>query len=382
MDEENQTKLSNITIEYSINIFDKFRTTLITNHSQTSITNPTEICINQNLTSSSLFSLDGVLKYDSTDTDYLTRFYNILNFSLTNSSIPQNKNIYDITEDLGTIFQLTFKDSFLALAPNILVNVNKQYVADNDFKTVEIPITDSNGQTILNLERNVGIYNLIFIDIAGNIVATFNKITAFCQDFTIEECTLSLDAKGTTARTFNLTNSTQISYTLDYTNSTSTATLNFNSLSSTPVTARIVGTTQNQFGNQSVCDSSLTSTLGTVNCDTSSILTTDNYLFIDIFSNGKFVETRVIDISPEIPLIGGLFGSEGFLIAFLMLLVLILLFSEDKQVLVVAIGLGWAIILIFGLVKGAIIGALSGGIWLIVSISIMMWKLRQEEKGL
>ncbi|KKK88563.1 hypothetical protein LCGC14_2741890, partial [marine sediment metagenome] len=273
------------------------------------------------------------------------------------------------------------KDKFLSLAPNILVNVNKQYVADNDFKTVEIPITDSNGQTILNLERNVGIYNLIFIDIGGNIVATFNKITAFCQDITIEECTLALDAEGTTSKTFNLTNSTQISYTLEYTNSTSLATFNFNSLNSTAITARIIGTTQNQFGNQSVCDSSLTSTLGTITCDASSILETDNYLFIDIFSNGNFVETRVINISPSVPLIGGIFGSTGFLIAFLLMLTIIILFSEDKQVLIVMIGIGWAIILLFGLLKGAIIGSVSGGIWLIISIATMLWKLREEEKG-
>ena len=381
LDETNQTTLINVTIDYDFNLFDLSRTVSIANFSLASVVNPTEICINQNITSSTFYSLDAVLKYDSSDTDYFTRFYNILNFTLTNSTIPNTINIYDVTEDIGTAFQLTFKDKFLALAPNILVNVNKQYVADGDFKTVEIPLTDSNGQTILNLERNVGIYNLIFIDIAGNIVATFDKITAFCQDFTIGECTLALDAKGTTPRTFNLTESSQISYVLEYTNSTSTATLTFSSLNSTAVTARIIGTTQNQFGNQSVCDSSLTSTLGTVDCDTSSILLTDNYVFIDIFSNGEFVETRVININPETPLIGGIFGSNGFLIAFLMLLALIMLFSEDKQVLVIAIGLGWAVILMFGLIKGAIIGSISGGIWLIVSIAAMLWKLREEEKG-
>ena len=38
-------------------------------------------------------------------------------------------------------------------------------------------------------------------------------------------------------------------------------------------------------------------------------------------------------------------------------------------------------ILIFGLVKGTIIGSVSGGIWLLVSIVTMIWKLKKEEIG-
>ena len=379
LDEENQTQLSNVTIDYAFNLFDKSRTTQITNFSLSSTVNPTAICVNQNLTTST-FSLDGILKYISTDSsNYLTRYYNILNFSLMNSSIPNNINLYDVIDTTATPFQLTFRDNFLVLTPNILVNVNKQFVSSNDFKTVEIPITDTNGQTILNLVRDTAIYNLILIDIGGNIVATFNKINAFCQDFTIGECTLNLDASSTITKTFNPAEAIGISYVIEYVNSTSTATLTFNSLNSTAVTARIVGTTQNQFGNQTVCDKSLTTTLGTLTCNASSILATDNYLFVDIFSDGNYVATSIININPVNPLIGGLFGSNGYFIAFFMLLLIIILFSEDKQVLLIMLGMGWVTILIFGLIKGTIIGSISGGIWLLVSIITMIWKLRQEE---
>ena len=379
LDEENQTQLSNVTIDYAFNLFDKSRTTQITNFSLSSTVNPTAICVNQNLTTST-FSLDGILKYISTDSsNYLTRYYNILNFSLMNSSIPNNINLYDVIDTTATPFQLTFRDNFLVLTPNILVNVNKQFVSSNDFKTVEIPITDTNGQTILNLVRNTAVYNLIFIDLSGNIVASFSRINAFCQDFTIGECTLNLDASSTITKTFNLSESTGISYTLEYVNSTSTATFTFNSLNSTAITARIVGTTQNQFGNQTVCDNSLTSTLGTLTCNASSILATDNYLFIDVFSDGNYVATQIININPANPLIGGLFGTNGYFIAFFMLLLIIIFFSEDKQVLLIMLGMGWAAILIFGLIKGAIIGSVSGGIWLLVSIITMIWKLKKEE---
>ncbi len=380
-DEENLTKLINVTIDYAFNLFDDSRTTKIINFSASSTANPTQICINQNLTASSSYSLDAILQYVSSDaTDYLTRFYNILNFSLKNSTIPNNISIYDVISDTATPFQLTFRDSDLVPARDILVNVNKQFVFTNDFRTVEIPITDTNGQTILNLVINTGIYNLIFVDIGGNIIASFTKVTAFC-DVAIEECTLSLNAPSTIEKTFNLSASIGISYTLSYTNSTSTVTLTFSSLNSTALTARIIGTTQNQFGNRSVCDSSLTSTLGTLDCDASSILLTDNYLFIDIFSNGNYVATRIININPSNPLVGGLYGTNGYFIAFLILLFIIILFSDDKQVLLVMLGMGWAVVLVFGLVRGTIIGSISGGIWLIVSIATMLWKLNVEERG-
>ncbi len=382
LDEVNQTFLQNVTIDYAFNLFDITRNTQITNFSLSSTINPTTICISQNLTGSSSYSLDAVLQYVSSDAQgYLTRFYNILNFNLKNSTIPNIINIYDVTGSIATPFRLTFRDSNLALAPNILVNVNKQFVDSNDFKTVEIPITDTNGQTVLNLVRNTAVYNLIFIDVGGNVVASFSKINAFCQDFTIGECVLELNAISTTPPLTDTSTFRGISYILEYTNSTSTATLTFNSLNSTAVTARIVGTTQNQFGNRTVCDNSLTTTLGTLNCDASSILTTDNFLYIDIFSGGIYVETRVININPQTPLTGGIFGSDGFFIAFFLFLTIIILFSEDKQVLLVMLGIGWVVILILQLVKGTIIGSVSGGIWLLVSIATMLWKLRKEESG-
>ena len=43
------------------------------------------------------------------------------------------------------------------------------------------------------------------------------------------------------------------------------------------------------------------------------------------------------------------------------------------------LGLGWATIIALGLIRGAIIGLTSGGIWLVITIIIFLWKLREEE---
>jgi hypothetical protein len=54
---------------------------------------------------------------------------------------------------------------------------------------------------------------------------------------------------------------------------------------------------------------------------------------------------------------------------------------EDKQTLVIMLVIGWAVILSFGLIKGALIGLSSAGIWLIVTAVIFLWKLKKEEAG-
>ena len=78
---------------------------------------------------------------------------------------------------------------------------------------------------------------------------------------------------------------------------------------------------------------------------------------------------------------GGLYGSNGYFLAFFLLLLIIILFSDDKQVLLIMLGIGWVTILVLGLIKGTMIGSISGGIWLLVSIITMIWKLKQEEVG-
>jgi len=47
--------------------------------------------------------------------------------------------------------------------------------------------------------------------------------------------------------------------------------------------------------------------------------------------------------------------------------------------LILVLIIGWAAVLALGLIKGAIIGSLSAGIWIIVSGIILIWKLNQEE---
>ncbi len=377
--EETQIKLQNTSIEIQIEVFDTSRSTNFLNFSKeyNDTTNPAKVCLNIDLLNTTFYSLDSTVKYNSNDSgiSYATEYYNILNFTLENSSIPQHIALYDLLFADSTDFQLTFKDSSLAFFPDILVHVDRQYISDGDFKTVELPITDSNGQTILHLVRNDVVYNFIMVNSRGEIVATFNKIIAFCQDFTIESCSIRLNELSIEEQLYDNLEDVGISYSISYSNLTNTLSLDFVSLDLTTKTVKLEVLRNSGFGNRTVCEESLTASSGVIECDLSSISSTDEFLFINIYVSGSIKATETIDLGKD----SKSFGISGYFIAFLFILFIITIFMDDKQVLIVALGFGWGIIISLGLIKGTLFGSISAGIWLVVSIIIFLWKLKKEK---
>lgn len=382
-DEEDQTLLGpNTSVEVQINIFNTGKTLSLVNFSQTFLnTNPVQICLNDSILTSVNYSAYVIVKYNanisSTNKTYSTEYHNILNETIGNFTIPKLVNLFDLKAQDTTKFRLTFRDSNFIFAPDILVQIHRQYVADNDFKIVEIPITDSNGQTILNLVKNDIVYNFIMVDIAGNVIANFNEITAFCQDFTIGECTINLNAPATGSNVFNYNDKFDISIAqATFNNITKLVSVSFITGDLQPKTIRIEIYRNNEFGNRSVCTGSLTAASGLVSCGGDSITDSDQFLFIDIFVNNELAEQQTINLNADNL---SFEVGEGSFYAFLLILLLITLFMEDRQVLLIAIGLGWVTVISLGLMKGAFIGMGSAGIWLLVTIAIFLWKLSKEE---
>lgn len=385
-DEENQSALSNATIEIQFEMYDSAKTIQLLNFSKAyTNTNNASICMNGSLLTTVNYSIDSVAKYSCNETYaenlsnfYAIEYYNILGDTITNTTVPKNIKLYNLKSEDATEFQLTFKDSSLVLASNILVYIYRQYVADGTFRVVEIPLTDSNGQTILHLVRNDIVYNFVMVDEHGTILATFNKMIAFCKDYTIGECTINLNAPSEADDLYNYTDDLKISYTQPtYSNITDLVSFDFISSDLSPVIVSTEIIKNSDFGNRTVCTNSLTSSTGTLTCNVSSVVDTDRFLFINIFVEGDLKTTTTIDLERD----SFNFGIvNGAFFAFILILLLITMFMEDRQTLLIALGVGWAAVISLALISGALFGALSGGVWLIICIIIFYWKLKQEEK--
>ncbi len=379
-DEDDQNKLVNTSIDLQITIFDISRENEILNFSENyDKVNPAQVCLNLPLLSTTNYSLDSVVKYTANETvgNYAIEYHNLLNFTLANSTVPLNTSLFDLISEKSTDFQLTYKDEFLSVDPNILVNVLRQYVAENTFKVVEIPKTDSNGQTVLHLVRNNIVYNFIMVDSEGVVVAIFNNVIAFCQDFTIEDCKINLNARSSDDIIYNPSSDIGISFSISYSNTTEIISLDFviDDLSAKTVLFEVLR--DRGFGNRTVCEETLISASGTIDCDASAITNTDRFLFMNIFVDSSLKATQTIDLEAST----SDFGIGGLFIAFILMLLLICLFMEDRQVLVVSLGIGWVTVISLGLIKGSLFGTVSAGMWLIVSIIIFLWKLKKEETG-
>ena len=205
VDENTQLELSgtgeNVSLEVAITIFDSAETITILNFSTTfNQTNPNSICSLTNLFNGTTFVLDSTTKYSSGTREI--EYYNIRDFIINNETSIQNITLFDIKSSESTDFQITFKNSEFIVVENALIQVNRQYVSEGVFKTVELPITDSNGQTIVHLVQNDVVYNYI-VTKDNEVIGTFNNLVAFCDDATIGQCFILLNALEGTTPAFN-----------------------------------------------------------------------------------------------------------------------------------------------------------------------------------
>jgi hypothetical protein len=281
LDEELQTNLSDTTLEIAIKVYDASRSTIIINFSGSYLSNPTRICLNRNLTSGVTYLIDSLIRYESLIS--ANEYYNIVNSSLTSATTLQNITLYDLNLTDSTDFQVTFTGDDYQPIENALIYLQRQYISENAFKTVELPLTDSNGQTILHMVRNNVIYNIIVMK-DGVVLATFNNLNAFCEDFTIGDCKINLNSADANTDLFAYSD-LGITFNPPFFNETSRdMTFSFTSIDGTSKLVLMNISRNNLFGNSSVCSTSLTSAGGTLTCSISANIddaTLTTYIYVD-----------------------------------------------------------------------------------------------------
>ncbi len=374
-DEENQSIIINNFTEIEINIdfFSEDRSVDILNFSRKyEEINPAQVCLNINL-SSTKYSIDSIVKYQETES-YVIEYYNIQGFILQNSTIPQDIGLFDLTTPDSTDFQITFKDENFVQVPDALIQIQRQYISENNtFKIVELPKTDANGETIGHFVRNDVVYNLIVIK-EGVILGTFNNIIAFCADFTIGDCQISLDALTSSTLTFNYDETTGLvfpNYPL-FNSTTNQVTFQFLTVDGSVQTVRLNVTRNDVFGNITICDDVLTTAGGTLACTVPSV--GDTLLIATVSTGGDSVLLSNIDIDNVN------FGSTGYIVWFFLSLILILMVGETKTGVFIAMFISYLGAVMLGVIERTLFGIGSAGIWIIVITLVGLFKLNKDNR--
>ncbi len=367
-DEELQTFITDATIETAVSIFNQNREVLVANVSG-NFTNPTTICLSINLTNTTTYSLDAVARYESPL--HANEYHNIINASLTINSTQQNIILFDLNLTDSTDFQLTFTGSDFLPVENALVFVDRQYITENQFKTVELPITDANGQTILHLVRNDVIYNIRVLK-NGIVLGNFESIIAFCQDFAIGDCTISLNAGTGTTGIFNYNAELGITFTSpSFNNNTRVVNFDFLTVDGTAKTVLMNVTRSDIFGNRTICEDSLLSSGGTLSCVVPANID-DADLLISVFVDTEQVIFKTIKLELTD------WGVAGYLVLFVMSLSLIMMFSSTREGILIAVLLGFTAGVGLGIITSSVIGLGASGLWLIIIVLVGMWKLNKD----
>lgn len=374
VDEATQVKINglsdNVSLEVAIQLYSSDKSVLILNFSTLfNQTNPNTICSNIDLFNGTDFILDSTAKYSSDPREI--EYYNIRDATIDNTSSTQNITLFDILSSESTDFQITFKNSNFVVVEGALIQVNRQYVSEGIFKTVELPITDSNGQTVVHLVRNDVVYNYI-VTKGGVVLGVFNNLIAFCEDETIGQCFIPLNALKGTTDTFNPDQDIGLTFSFTFNESTRDLVFTFSTNDGTVKTILLNGTKMDQIGNTSICSSLVTSSSGTLTCNIAASIGNET-IITAIFINGELKIVKFFKVAQDLNL-----GQEGYFILLFLVISLGLMFSESKSMMIVGIILGFIGGSLLFMIKGGIIGTGGAIMWLIIQGIILLWKLNSE----
>lgn len=367
-DSRTVTGVTGIDMEGAVNIISKEDSSIIFNTSTAKASNSLLFCVPNNALNFTSYWLNSIVKY--TSTDRATEYYNIINTTIQ-KGFNQSISLYDLVDNRSTDFRFTFTGSDFLPVENALVYVDRQYIENNTFETVELPATDSNGQTVLHLVRNEILYNIRVIK-NGIILGNFERIIAFCNDYTIGDCTIDLNSEQSGDEIFDYDEDIQISYTRPtYNNDTGVVSFSFSTIDGTSKTISMDIMSNSIFGNQTICTNSLTSSSGTLSCNIGTNLT-ESVIGTNIYVNGQQKAFTTVTISNR-----G-YGVIALFIFFMFLVGSIMTFaSQSKNLLLIGLAVCFIAGSVLTILNSSVIGQGASILWLIIIIIVGLWKLNK-----
>lgn len=373
-DEKTLIKLNASTLfvngSLNIQLYDSDESTLISNYSKNFInTNPFAVCIQNSLVATSNYTVNFQVKYSALG--YVEEFYNVLGDTITASDLNTNISLYDLDNSSSQEFKITFRDASFLPVPNAVIQVQKKYIGEGLFRTVEQPITDSLGQTLAHLELSNSVYTFIVL-INNEVRFTLTDQIAICQNPTFTDCEIFLNELNSNVQTTDYTNYNGVSFIMAYNRTTRTVSSVFSQTAGVPTLFSLNATFLDNFGNQSVCNGSVFSSSGTLSCTVPAGFGNSS-LLVSLYSNGNHVGQSIISMSQDPRQI---YGGARVGIAILMIISLI----ATSLIGIPVISAIFLIICLIALVSlniiasTGIIGAGATALWLIVAVILVIVK--------
>jgi len=267
VDEKTQVKINeslyNSTIKIDLNLYDSDRTSLLsTFYKEFSETNPAVICIDNDLSSGEMYSLDAQIEYYATN--YSTEKYNIERYSLNSNSLYQNITLYDLDTTNAQKFKLLVRDSSYIPIGGALIQIERKYIENGTYYITEIPKTGGSGISSASLEIDDVIYSF-YIYLNGELQSSFIDVVAICQNPTLRECEIEFNSYQEGLKIPDYQGGDDFNFTIDFNKTSNVIISQFLIPSGDPATVRLEVIREDTLGT-AVCEDTLTSASGTLSC--------------------------------------------------------------------------------------------------------------------
>jgi hypothetical protein len=200
-------------------------------------------------------------------------------------------------------------------------------VEEGIFKIVEVPKTDSYGETVGNLVVNNVIYTFNIVK-DGVLLDSFPNVRVVCQTPTISDCKLDLNSFSSTSTIFNFTDDNDFSYTL-ITNRTLRTTTALFTIPSGNISTIVLNVSTTDALGTSICSQSITTS------GSSSLICTypapigNVSLVAKLYRDGVLVGSGNINLNPSPK---DMFNGFSVILALFVLLTLIGVSISDSPI--------------------------------------------------
>lgn len=335
-------------------------------------TNTADICVPNSLLNNSNYFMDVIARYKA---DYhVVEFNYIVDYNLTNNSLPQHIHLYDLysqtdRSEYSTSFLVNYQDENYLPVQDAIIDLWRYYVGDGEFLSVEHGKTDADGNTRLHFVTEDVRYNA-FVRVDGELVYTSPEFLALCQ---ASPCQINLQKESGVTAVGNYSQVENLAYTVSLDKPTKTVTLSYSTVDGSSANLNLNVTKFNAYGNDTVCIDSASSSGGTLSCTVPESATNTTYL-VEIWKDGESLPTYVFDLKPDAY---ETFGYTGVIMTGMLYLTLVLMAVSSGGIAVLVFGfLGLIVATMLTLFSGGtIIGVGSSLMWLLVAIIIVAIKI-------
>ena len=363
--------LSNVSIEINVLLSNFGNTTPLFNYSKVAtMVNTTYICVPTGVLGFASYRMDVVTRYSSQG--HVVEFDYIDAYNLSNE-IMQNISLYDLLTTDSTSFLVNFYDARYLAVEGAIIDLQRYYVGEGIYNSVEKGKTDDGGQTTLHLVTEDVLYKF-FVRKNGELLYESPQRKAICQ---ATPCQINLYAVNTVVDIGEYENNSDIEYHWNFNKTLRRITFDFITRDGAAHEIFMNVSEWNGYDNKTICATSLTASSGTLTCDIPAGSNNATYMAYAYATNPGFVSYMVYSLSPDAM---ATFGYSGVIMTIFLVLILVLMAVMSSAIVVIIMGVVGLIIAgllaIFNM--GSIFAIGSMVIWLVIAGGILIWKLSQR----